>query len=551
MDLLLDVNIVVDICALREKFSAIAAQAVEQCILSGGKVWLYAGSVQTYDYNLRNELRRAYLSKGRQLSNAQCAGLSKATLIEFAKDKNWLAALSAEGNVFEAQDPEDEQFIRALDRLIPGEIALLTRDEQLLNKQDPRILSPEQYLTRRPEARPIDFIDLKGQQNDIRPALETGIHRVLHHGQYIMGPEVKELEEKLAAYVGAKHAIGCASGTDALLMALMAYGVGPGDAIFTTPFTFIATAEVISLLGATPVFVDIDPVTFNIDPAKLEQAIQAVKTNDGSLHPLPLTPNALPLRPRGIIPVDLFGLPADYDAINAIARDHGLFVIEDAAQSFGAEYKGKKACSLADIACTSFFPAKPLGCYGDGGTCFTDDDGLAAALDSIRVHGKGSHKYDNARIGINGRLDTLQAAILLAKFDIFPEEVTLRQEVANRYSSLLSPQSSRFTPDASLLTPHVPAGYTSAWAQYSVLAKDEAHRAALLKRLQEVKIPAAIYYPKPLHLQTAFAFLGYKDGDFPVTEDMAGRIFSIPMHPYLSEENQKTAANVLMEREEK
>jgi len=396
----------------------------------------------------------------------------------------------------------------------------------------------------------MDFIDLKTQQKKIKETLDANIQKVLAHGNYIMGPEVKELETKLATYVGAKHAIGCASGTDALLMALMAYGVGPGDAIFTTPFTFIATAEVISLLGATPVFVDIDPKTYNIDPAKLALAIQAVKTNDPSLHPLPKTKANIPsplagegqgegvgLRPRGIIPVDLFGLPADYDAINKIAEEHGLFVIEDAAQSFGAEYKGKKTCSFGHIACTSFFPAKPLGCYGDGGMCFTDSDELAAALDSIRVHGKGSHKYDNARIGINGRLDTLQAAILLAKFDIFPDEVQLRQEVANRYTALLD--------GASVRPPHIPPDDLSAWAQYSVLAKDEAHRADLLKSLQEAKIPTAIYYPKPLHLQTAFAFLGYAPGAFPVSENAASRIFSLPMHPYLVESDQKLIISAL------
>ena len=372
--------------------------------------------------------------------------------------------------------------------------------------------------------------------------MDANIQKVLAHGNYIMGPEVKELEQKLAAYVGAKHAIACASGTDALLMALMAYGAGPGDAIFTTPFTFIATAEVISLLGATPVFVDIDPRTFNIDPAKLDQAIRSLKTNDPSLHPLPfnssLSTHHSSLIPKGILPVDLFGLPADYDAINAIAREHGLFVIEDAAQSFGAEYKGKKACSLADIACTSFFPAKPLGCYGDGGMCFTADDHLAEHMRSIRVHGQGGNKYDNIRIGINGRLDTLQAAILLAKFDIFPEEIHLRQEVAKRYNALLSSHSSLFTP-------HIAEGYKSAWAQYSVLARDETHRAALLRHLQEVKIPSAIYYPKPLHLQTAYAFLGYEPGAFPVSEDAANRIFSIPMHPYLTEQHQKKISETI------
>jgi UDP-2-acetamido-2-deoxy-ribo-hexuluronate aminotransferase len=301
------------------------------------------------------------------------------------------------------------------------------------------------------------------------------------------------------------------------------------------------SSEVISLLGATPVFVDIDPKTYNIDPAKLEQAIQAVKANDPSSHPLPLSSalrtQSLTLNPKGVIPVDLFGLPADYDAINTVAREHGLFVIEDAAQSFGAEYKGKKTCSLTNIACTSFFPAKPLGCYGDGGMCFTDDDRLAIIMESIRVHGKGSDKYDNIRIGINGRLDTFQAAVLLSKFTIFPEEVQLRQAVANRYTKLLD--------GASVRPPHIPPDDLSAWAQYSVLAKDEAHRTALLKRLHEAKIPAAIYYPKPLHLQTAFAFLGYAPGIFPVSEDAANRIFSLPMHPYLVGSDQEMIIGAL------
>lgn len=384
----------------------------------------------------------------------------------------------------------------------------------------------------------MDFIDLKTQQNRIKKFLDENLQKVLSHGQYIMGPEVKEIENKLASYVGVKHATGCASGTDALFMALMAYGIGPGDAIFTTPFTFIATAEVISLLGATPVFVDIDPRTFNIDPSKLDLAIQALKANDPSIHPLPIAPNPSPITSRGIIPVDLFGLPADYDAIDAIAKKHELFIIEDAAQSFGAEYKGKKACSFGDIACTSFFPAKPLGCYGDGGMCFTDNDGLAAILDSIRVHGKGSHKYDNARIGINGRLDTLQAAILLAKFEIFPEEVELRQQAASRYMSL-------FTSNASCIIHHVPEGCKSAWAQYSLLAHGEDHRAVLQKTLSDNGIPTAIYYPKPLHLQTAYSALGYKKGDFPISESCAERIFSIPMHPYLKKEDQKKISEAI------
>jgi UDP-2-acetamido-2-deoxy-ribo-hexuluronate aminotransferase len=385
----------------------------------------------------------------------------------------------------------------------------------------------------------MQFNDLTTQQNRIKEKLGKSIQAVMKHGQYIMGPEVKELEKRLSEYVGIKHAIACSSGTDALLLALMTYGISPGDAVFTTPFTFIATAEVISLLGATPVFVDIDPKTFNIDPVQLEKAILAFKSNNPSIYPLPLAPNSSHPTPKGVIPVDLFGLPADYVKINEIAKKHGLFVIEDAAQSFGAEYNGKKSCSLADVACTSFFPAKPLGCYGDGGMCFTDSDQIAEIMRSLLVHGKGTDKYDNVRIGINGRLDTLQAAILSAKFDIFPEEVELRDKVALRYKDLLAAMNFEIS------TPHVPAGLRSVWAQYSILAKDGDHRASLQKKLQDNKIPTAIYYPKPLHMQTAFSCLGYKNGDFPVSEDMAGRIFSLPMHPYLIESDQKLIADII------
>jgi dTDP-4-amino-4,6-dideoxygalactose transaminase len=371
----------------------------------------------------------------------------------------------------------------------------------------------------------MQFVDLAAQQNLIRDTIETNIQAVLSHGKYIMGPEIKE------------HGIACSSGTDALLLALMAYDVGSGDAIFTSPFTFIATAEVISLLGATPVFVDIEVETFNIDPKHLERAIAALQKG-ASDYPLPRK-SGPPLKPKGIIAVDLFGLPADYDAINAIAKKQGLFVIEDAAQSFGAEYKGKKACSLADIACTSFFPAKPLGCYGDGGMCFTDDEELAQTMRSLCVHGQGDHKYENVRIGINGRLDTLQAAILHAKFDIFPKEIELRQEAATRYSKLFSDLGS------GLVTPHVPEECHSVWAQYSVLSKDENHRSRLQSILKEEGIPTAIYYPKPLHLQAAFQSLGYKKGDFPVSEDYSKRIFSLPMHPYLTEKDQQQIVGVI------
>ena len=370
----------------------------------------------------------------------------------------------------------------------------------------------------------MDFIDLKSQQQQISASLAENIQRVLAHGQYVMGPEVQELETRLAAYVGVKHAISCSSGTDALLMSLMAYGVGPGDAVFTTPFTFIATAEVIQLLGATPVFVDIDPKTFNLDPEALAEAVSRLGQNPRTAH----------LKPKGIIPVDLFGQPADYDRIHTIAQGHGLFVLEDAAQSFGATYKGRRAGALAAVAATSFFPAKPLGCYGDGGAVFTDDDDLAEVLASIRVHGQGRHKYEHVRIGLNGRLDTLQAAVLLAKLEIFDQEVVDRRRIARQYSQALN---------AVVEVPSVAPECTSVWAQYSVLSE---HRELLLQKLQVAQIPAAIYYPVPLHLQGAFAHLGYQPGDFPVSENASRRIFSLPMHPYLGQADQERIVQVLL-----
>jgi dTDP-4-amino-4,6-dideoxygalactose transaminase len=392
----------------------------------------------------------------------------------------------------------------------------------------------------------MQFIDLAVQQKRIKEKIDANIAAILAHGKYIMGPEIGILEKRLADYVGVGHAIGCASGTDALLMALLAKQIGPGDAVFTSPFTFIATAEVLSLLGATPVFVDIDPQTFNIDPGKLQSAIQALVNNDPLKHPLPAT-NSAPgspttvLKPKGIMAVDLFGLPADYNRLDTIAGEHGLFVIEDAAQSFGAALNGKMACSFGSIGCTSFFPAKPLGGYGDGGMCFTDDGQLAEIMGSLRVHGKGHHKYDNVRIGVNGRLDTIQAGILLAKFDIFPEEIELRQQVAKRYTAMLNPL-------ANIEIPAIPQGYKSAWAQYSILAAGDKQRTDLQNKLKEADIPTAIYYPKPLHLQSAFSYLGYKKGDFPISEDISRRIFSLPMHPYLTEEAQQKIAGIMGNR---
>jgi len=350
----------------------------------------------------------------------------------------------------------------------------------------------------------INFIDIRRQYEQYQPEIDARMRSVLNDACFIMGKQVSELEEQLAGYVGSKHAVACGSGTDALQLVLMAYGVRPGDEIITTPFTFIATTETISLLGAKPVFVDIRPDTFNIDPVKIKKAVGP--------------------RTRGIIAVDIFGQCADYEEINRIAQEHGLFVIEDAAQSFGAQYKAKMACSLAKVACTSFFPAKPLGCYGDGGMIFTDDDNMAMVWKSLRGHGAGSHKYEHVRLGVNSRLDTLQAAVLLAKFKHFPKEVELRNQVADYYTRHLK---------GIVETPVILPFNRSVYAQYNIVVKD---REAVLKRLQEKQIPTAIHYPKPLHLQPVYAPLGYKKGDFPLAEHICEHILALPMHPFLKED---------------
>lgn len=359
------------------------------------------------------------------------------------------------------------------------------------------------------------FIDLEVQQSLIRDKIELRIQNVLNHGKYILGPEVAELEEKLASYVGVKYCISCASGTDALLIPLMAKGIGHRDAVITTPFTYIATAEVVKLLGATPVFADINPITFNIDPLEIVGAVLKAKQ--------------MGLNPKAIIPVDLFGLPADYDAIEKIANENNLFVLEDAAQGFGGEISGKMAGSFGDCAATSFFPAKPLGCYGDGGAIFTNDVKLANIMKSIRVHGSGVDKYDNVRVGINGRLDTIQAAILLEKLAIFPNEVDRRNKVADYYSNNIG---------GHIIAPTTPMGFRSSWAQYSILADTSYLRELYMQKLKDKNIPSMIYYQFPLHLQKVFKDLGHKEGEYPISEDISNRVFSIPMHPYLKENEQ-------------
>lgn len=364
----------------------------------------------------------------------------------------------------------------------------------------------------------IPFIDLKAQQERIRPQIDAAIKKVLDHGVYIMGPEVYELEKQLAAFCGVKHAISCANGTDALGLGLMAKNVGPGDAVFVPSFTFAATAEVVAWVGATPVFIDSLEDTYNIDPKNLELGIQTAKKAG--------------LRPVGIIPVDLFGQPADYDAIQVIADNHNLWVMADGAQSFGATYKGRKVGNIGDLATTSFFPAKPLGCYGDGGAIFTNDDELAAIIRSLRVHGQGTDKYDNVRIGMNGRLDTIQAAILIEKLKIFPDELITRQQTADAYNAVLKDV---------VQTPYVLGETTSAWAQYTVRLSKNINRTSLIENLKEEGFPTMVYYVKPLHLQTAYGnYCTATGGSLPVCEALANEVLSLPMSGYV---NQSIIAN--------
>lgn len=506
MDLLLDINIVVDLLANRQPFAQHAADVLDRCYNDGSRIWLYAGSVQTLEYVLTKELSRNE-SESKKLVRER----ARLLLSEFVADKQWLAALAGEGNVFESDDPEDEQLIRSLQRFAEGTILLLTRDKGLLRKCS-QAITPLDFLGLEEKQQPIDFINLKKQQDCIRPNLELRTHTVLHHGQYIMGPEVQELEEKLAAYVGVKHCITASSGTDTLLIALMALGIGPGDEVITSPFTFIATGEMIALTGAKPVFVDIDPRTYNIDPSLIEAAI---------------TP-----RTKAIMPVSLYGQCADFDAINAIADKYNLPVIEDGAQSFGATYKGRRSCGLSTIGSTSFFPSKPLGCYGDGGALFTNDDELAASLRQIRAHGQ-DRRYHHPRIGINGRMDTIQAAILLAKLELFDDEVAARARIGERYTELLRD---------SVVTPYITPENTSVYAQYTVQVDK---RDDVQKKLKEQGIPTAVHYPVPLHLQPAFAGLNQSEGSFPIAEACAKRVMSLPMHPYLVEAEQQMIVNAV------
>jgi dTDP-4-amino-4,6-dideoxygalactose transaminase len=361
-------------------------------------------------------------------------------------------------------------------------------------------------------ADPISFIDLQAQRARLGPALDAAIDAAVSGGQWILGPQVGELERQLAAFSGVKHAVACANGTDALLLILRAWEIGPGDAVFVPAFTFVATAEVVSLAGATPVFVDVLEDTFNIDPESLRSAIAMVNASGG-------------LAPRAIIPVDLFGQPADYHRIEAIAAEENLLLLCDAAQSYGALFDNRRTGSIGDATATSFFPAKPLGCYGDGGACFTNDDALAEKLRSLRMHGQGADRYEHIHIGLNSRLDTIQAAILIEKMKIFPDEIAARERVVRRYNSALNGPSVR--------VPAIMDGVQSVWAQYTLQV---GNRARLQSDLKEQGVPTAVYYPIPLSRQVAYGHCPAVPT--PVSEALAAKVVSLPMHPYLDDATQ-------------
>jgi len=370
----------------------------------------------------------------------------------------------------------------------------------------------------------IEFIDLAAQRRRIGRRMDEAILRVVDHGKYIMGPEVADFEQELSAFCGAKHVLSCANGTDALGLALMVKNLRPGQAVLVPSFTFAATAEVVAWFDAVPVFVDVREDTFNMDPASLEAGIATARRSG--------------LEPVGVIPVDLFGLPASYDEILTIASAHRLWVICDAAQSFGAVYKDRKIGTIGDITTTSFFPAKPLGCYGDGGAVFTGDDDAARLLKSLRVHGQGGDKYDNVRIGMNARLDTIQAAVLREKLRIFPDEIAARERVAARYSALL---------DEKVTVPRLPECLTSVWAQYTVRLPSGCERDAVAAKLKTQGVPTAVYYAKPLHRQTAYRLYPVAGNGLPISDQLAKEVLSIPMHPYLSEETQERIVDALSE----
>ena len=492
-DLLLDASAVAAVCG-RDNGDASWRAVRKDLQHQNRRVWLYLGELGDFLEHLAEE--SAFVATGDSEDQVTAAGH---TLADLARDCQWLAALAEDAHGLDDPDPMAAVLARAASRL--GEdTQIITANPRRLSRGQP-FVDAASVLRQNVEAS-IGFIDLQAQQDRLRPQLESNLHRVLHHGRYVIGPEITELEAQLAEYVGVEHCICVSSGTDALFIAMMALGIGPGDEVITSPFTFIATGEMITLLGAKPVYVDIDPATFNIDADRIEAAVTD--------------------RTRIILPVSLYGQCADMDTISAIATRHELTVIEDAAQSFGATYKGRRSGALSDIACTSFFPAKPLGAYGDAGACFTRDEKLAATMRQVRDHGQ-DRRYHHVRLGINGRMDTLQAAVLLAKMSIFDDELQKRQAVVVRYAEQLAGLEHQDR----LVLPWVHPDNTSSWAQYTLRASG---RDALQTAMVGQGIPTAVHYPMLLYDQPALVQPGI---DCAESDRAAREVISLPIHPYL------------------
>jgi len=478
---------------------------LQKLIASDAKLWLYTGQALEIIGQVQ-----VHLPDTDQTNMPPKAGN---LLMEFSKRCSWLAMLPEDVLGLNDKDPIAIGLIRAAERV--GEKTLVVTDvESRLAQGRPFIQLEESFREFEPSSQ-IPFIDLAAQQDQIRPELERNLFRVLYRGQYVMGPEVELLESRLAEYVGVEHCISVSSGTDALLIALMAFGIGQGDEVITTPFTFFAAVETIKLLGATPVYVDIDPKSYNLDPMLLEARISD--------------------RTKAILPVSLYGQCPDMERINEIAESSQIPVIEDAAQSFGATYKGRRSCSLSHIGCTSFFPAKPFGAYGDAGACFTEDTNLAKSMRQIRDHGQ-SGRYQHSRIGLNGRMDTIQAAVLLAKLTVLEQELVRRNEVAERYSELMKSAEM-----SDLLTlPRIEPHNSSSWAQYTIEVSD---RNSVQSALSDNGIPTAVHYPEPVFAQPA---LSEAVAHCPATELAAKRVLSLPMHSYLEQDTQKYVSRSLL-----
>ena len=492
-DLLLDASAVAAVCG-RDNGDASWRAVRKDLQHQNRRIWLYLGELGDILEHLAEE--SAVVATGDSVDQVTAAGH---TLADLARDCQWLAALAEDAHGLDDPDPMAAVLARAASRL--GEdTQIITANPRRLSRGQP-FVDAASVLRQNVEAS-IGFIDLQAQQDRLRPQLESNLHRVLHHGRYVIGPEITELEAQLAGYVGVEHCICVSSGTDALLIAMIALGIGPGDEVITSPFTFIATGEMITLLGAKPVYVDIDPATFNIDADRIEAAVTD--------------------RTRIILPVSLYGQCADMDTISAIATRHELTVIEDAAQSFGATYKGRRSGALSDIGCTSFFPAKPLGAYGDAGACFTRDEKLAATMRQVRNHGQ-DRRYHHVRLGINGRMDTLQAAVLLAKMDIFDDELQKRQAVVVRYAEQLAGLEHQDR----LVLPWVHPDNTSSWAQYTLRVSG---RDALQTAMVGQGIPTAVHYPMLLYDQPALVQPGI---DCAESDRAAREVISLPIHPYL------------------